>query len=82
VVVVCSLLEGIMVFVLCWGFPGQPQMLEQFKNILPKQLALTVAVAPGVLLFLRYMTRCLAQNTAITFFSAFFRPSSGKTAAP
>jgi rod shape-determining protein MreD len=82
VVVVCSLLEGILVFVLCWGFPGQPQMLETFKNILPKQVALTVAVAPGVLLFLRCMTRCLAQNTATTFFSAFFRPSSGKTAAP
>lgn len=81
-VVVCSLLEGVLVFLLCWGFPGHSQMFETFKNILPKQLALTIAVAPGVLLFLRYTTNCLSQNTAITFFSVFFRPSPGKTETP
>lgn len=81
-VVVCSLLEGVLVFVLCWGFPGQWQMFETLKNILPKQLALTVAVAPGVLLFLRYITSCLSQNTAITFFSLFSRPAPGKTITP
>ena len=81
-VVVCSLLEGILVFVLCWGFLGHSQMFESFKNILPKQLALTVAVAPGVLLFLHYITSCLSQNSARPFFSVLFRPSPDKTATP
>jgi rod shape-determining protein MreD len=81
-VVVCSLLQGVLVFLLCWGFAGYSPVFEILKNILPKQLALTVAVAPVVLLFLRYMTGCLLQTTAASFFSFFFRPAPDKTVTP
>jgi cell shape-determining protein MreD len=79
-VVVCTLLEGVLTFLLCWGFHGYPLVLEPFKTILPKQLALTAAVAPGTLLLLHYMTNRLAQNNSIPILRLFSRGSSAKPA--
>lgn len=79
-VLICSLLEGMLIFLLCWGFHGYPLVLEPLKNILPKQLALTAAVAPVILLLLNYMTNRLTQNNTITLFRLFSRASSAKPA--
>jgi rod shape-determining protein MreD len=80
-VVFGSILEGGLVFMLCWLFDKNPHLLASFKNILPKQLAFTVAVAPVVLLFLNYVIECVSQNTPINLFRGFFQQSSVKTAA-
>ena len=80
-VVFCSILEGGLVFMLCWVFHNNPQLLVTFKNILPKQLAFTVAVAPVVLLFLQYITNCWSPNNAINLFRVFSQSSSVKPAA-
>jgi cell shape-determining protein MreD len=80
-VVFGSILEGGLVVMLCWVFHKNPHLLASFKNILPKQLAFTVAVAPVVLLFLNYVINSVSQNTAINLFRGFFQPSSVKTAA-
>ncbi|MCX5903059.1 MAG: hypothetical protein NTV89_06200 [Proteobacteria bacterium] len=80
-VVLGSILEGCLLFILCWAFHNNPHMLASFKNIFPKQLAFTVAVAPVILLFLQYITNCWSQNNAINLFRVFSQPSSVKTAA-
>jgi len=80
-VVLCCILEGALLFTLCWVFYNNPHLLATVKSLLPKQLAFTVAVAPGLLVLLNYVTARVSENRALNFFRFLSKPSSVKPAA-